>query len=84
MFYRESNPDIKEYMLANNLTAYNHLEEIYIQKIVDSVNNLNSSSVVWQEVFVNGVKLPQGTVVHAWTGDQKSLLYDVSIKILPI
>lgn len=65
-------------MAAMNITTYTGLEEVYIQKIVDMVRDLGAYSLVWQEVFLNGVKLPPGTVVQAWTGNQQILLYNVS------
>lgn len=70
-------------MAENNVKNYQMLEEIYIQRIVDMVHNLNASSVVWQEVFENGVRLPNGTVVQIWTGDRQSLLKQVTNKGLP-
>lgn len=30
------------------------------------VDNLNSSSVVWHEVFENGVQLPKTSIIHVW------------------
>ena len=60
-----------------NMTSFASLEELYIQKLIDKVSSLNVSSIVWQEVYTNGVRLPQGTVVHVWTGNQKKLLSKV-------
>ncbi|XP_071446906.1 beta-hexosaminidase subunit alpha-like [Hetaerina americana] len=63
----KSNPDINEFMAANNLTGdYAGLEEYYIQKLVDMVKTLNVSNIVWQEVFDNGVRIPPETVVQVW------------------
>lgn len=79
----ESNTNITEYMKAANITGYEKLEEIYIQRIVDIVEALKHKSIVWQEVFENGVRLAPGTVVHVWTGDSKKLLNDITMKGLP-
>lgn len=46
------------------------LEATYIQRIVDMIKNLGRKSIVWQEVFENGVNLAPETVVHVWTGDR--------------
>lgn len=70
-------------MTKNNVQNYKMLEEIYIQRIVDTVHNLNASSVVWQEVFENGVRLPNGTVVQVWTGNSESLLQQITKQGLP-
>jgi len=74
----ESNSNITAYMRKNGLYRYEKLEEIFIQKLVDRVDNLNTSSIVWQEVYVNGVNLPKKTVVHIWTGDRYHLLNAVT------
>lgn len=70
-------------MTKNNVANYQMLEEIFIQRIVDIVQSLNAKSVVWQEVFENGVHLPNGTVVQVWTGNRQNLLQQVTNKGLP-
>lgn len=57
-------------MTAKNFTTYQQLEEDYIQRIVDIVTNLNRKSIVWQEVFENGVTLTNDTIVQVWTGNR--------------
>lgn len=79
----ESNADITTYMQENNITTYEMLEERYIQRVVDIVDALKKRSIVWQEVFSNGVRLPPGTVVHVWTGDRQNLLANVTKQGLP-
>jgi hexosaminidase len=37
-------------MKQNNLKTFENLEEKYIQRLVDNIDQLNASSVVWQEV----------------------------------
>lgn len=78
-----SNKKIGQYMKDNNITTYEMLEEKYIQRVVNMVDQLNASSMVWQEVFVNGVKLPNETVVHVWTGNRQALLADITYNGLP-
>lgn len=73
----ETNQEIIDYMKTFNMTSFPHLEEFYIQKLIDKVSSLNVNSIVWQEVYTNGVRLPKGTVVHVWTGDEKKLLAKV-------
>ncbi|KAJ9580577.1 hypothetical protein L9F63_024244, partial [Diploptera punctata] len=75
----ESNPDIEVYMNEHNITSdFKKLEQIYIQRIVNTISKLNGSSVVWQEVFDNGVQLPKETVVHIWTGDMETELSSIT------
>jgi hexosaminidase len=64
-------------MESRNITDFNKLEEIYIQRLVDISSSLSVNSVVWQEVFDNGVILPKTTVVHIWTGDMQDELAKV-------
>lgn len=45
-------------------------QEFYIQRVVDMVKNLSRKSIVWQEVFQNGVRLANDTVVHVWLGNR--------------
>jgi hexosaminidase len=57
---------------------FNKLEGIYIQRLLDIASNLSVNSVVWQEVFDNGVFLPQDTLVHIWTGNLQEELQKVN------
>jgi hexosaminidase len=67
IIFRASNPDILQFMESRNITGdFKKLEEIYIQRIVEIASNLSANSVVWQEVFDNGVIMPKDTVVHVW------------------
>jgi hypothetical protein len=64
--YRKSNPDLTAFMAANDLASYEKLENYFIQHVVDILDGLGSNYLVWEEVFVNGVDLPESTVVHVW------------------
>uniref|UniRef100_A0A1L8DQZ7 Beta-hexosaminidase n=1 Tax=Nyssomyia neivai TaxID=330878 RepID=A0A1L8DQZ7_9DIPT len=79
-----TNSEIIDYMKTKNYTKYEQLEEEFIQKVVDIIDELKSKSIVWQEVFQNQVRLPQGTVVHVWTGDRKQLLSQITRSGLPV
>lgn len=73
-FFRESNPEIAQFMSANNITNYTEVESYFIQKLLSIVDNLNVNYVVWEEVFDNGITLPNSTLVHVWkTGDLETL-----------
>ncbi|XP_058058070.1 beta-hexosaminidase subunit beta-like [Anopheles bellator] len=78
-----SNANILEFMKQNRLYSFEMLEETFIQRIVDQIDVLNRSSLVWQEVYVNGVRLPNGTVVHVWTGNRQDLLSKITHDGLP-
>jgi len=78
-----TNQDIIDFMKTFNITSFEQLEELYVQKLIDKVTSLKKNSIVWQEVYTNGVKLPSGTVVHVWTGDQRQLLSKITNEKLP-
>lgn len=60
---------IYDFMRQHNMTNYAQVEQYYIQRIVNMVKNQSRKSIVWQEVFENGVQLAPETVVHVWTGN---------------
>lgn len=65
----KSNPNITTYMTQHNITGdYSKLEQVYISKLLDTIANLPNKNgyLVWQEVFDNGVKIANDTVVHIW------------------
>lgn len=77
MSFREHNPYLNERMRAMGIPNLERLEEMYVQKLIDMTTALNASALVWQEVFDNGVSLPNDTIVHIWTGDHKAKLQQV-------
>lgn len=63
----QTNPDIIQFMKKMNFgDDYAKLESYFIGKLIDIVQNLNRSYLVWQEVFDNNVKIRPETVVHVW------------------
>uniref|UniRef100_A0A6Q2XBP1 Beta-hexosaminidase n=1 Tax=Esox lucius TaxID=8010 RepID=A0A6Q2XBP1_ESOLU len=67
----KSNPDIQKFMEQQGFgTDYSKLESLYIQRILDIVSSTNKHYLIWQEVFDNGVKLKQDTVVNVWIGNK--------------
>uniref|UniRef100_A0A8C5A9E2 Beta-hexosaminidase n=1 Tax=Gadus morhua TaxID=8049 RepID=A0A8C5A9E2_GADMO len=65
----KSNPDIQKWMDEHGLGKdYAKLESFYIQKLLGIVAATKKGSMIWQEVFDNGVKLPADAVVNVWMG----------------
>uniref|UniRef100_A0A8D0BF02 Beta-hexosaminidase n=1 Tax=Salvator merianae TaxID=96440 RepID=A0A8D0BF02_SALMN len=65
----KSNPNITDFMKKQGIWfTYPKLESYYIEKILDMVSFLKKKSIVWQEVFDNGVKLLPDTIVEVWIG----------------
>ncbi|XP_056602811.1 beta-hexosaminidase subunit beta isoform X2 [Triplophysa dalaica] len=67
----KSNPDIQRFMEQHSFgTDYRKLESFYIQRLLDIVTTTKKGYMVWQEVFDNGVKLKEDTVVEVWIGNK--------------
>ncbi|XP_059406539.1 beta-hexosaminidase subunit beta isoform X2 [Carassius carassius] len=67
----KSNPDIQKFMVQQGFgTDYSKLESFYIQRLLDIVTATKKGYMVWQEVFDNGVKLKDDTVVEVWIGNK--------------
>lgn len=79
----QSNDKINQYMKERNILTYNALEEQYIQRVVNMAQSANVSSIVWQEVYTNGVQLSEETVVHVWMGNTAQLLNRITRDGLP-
>ncbi|XP_056642782.1 beta-hexosaminidase subunit beta-like [Diorhabda sublineata] len=63
----KSNSVIQAFMKDRGIEGnFEALESLYIQKIIDMVNGLKSKSIVWEEVFTNGVQVPNDTVIQVW------------------
>lgn len=66
----KSNPDIQKFMDQQGFGKdYSKLESFYIQRLLDIVAATKKGYMVWQEVFDNGVKLKDDTVVEVWKGN---------------
>lgn len=65
----QSNPGVQAWMKSKGWTDYSLLENYYVQGVIDLLAQQHNRSVVgWQELFDNGLDLPNGTVVDVWKG----------------
>jgi hexosaminidase len=64
ILHRRSNPDIKAFMSENNMSSYGQLGNYFFQNVIRLLDSLNSKFLVWEEVFLNGVTLPNNAVIH--------------------
>lgn len=62
----KSNPAITKYMKDHNITTYPELESLWITGVIEIADSLNFNYVVWEEVFTNGVKVNNQTVIEVW------------------
>lgn len=68
-------------MKENNITDYSKLENYYIQKLVNIVNQQKSKIIIWQEIFENNVTIPEDTIVQVWISPFRDTLQEVSCKL---
>ncbi|XP_024419262.1 beta-hexosaminidase subunit beta [Desmodus rotundus] len=69
----ESNPNIQDFMKQTGFGKdFRKLESFYIQKLLDIISTVKKGSIVWQEVFDDGVKLQKGTIIQVWKQDKYS------------
>lgn len=75
-----SNPDVSEFMKKKGRWfTYANLEGYYIEKILNLITSIKKKSIVWQEVFDHGVKLPPDATVEVWKfGDYEDELSKVT------
>lgn len=67
-------------MKANNISDdYDALENIFVTKLLKIVGKFNVTPVLWEEVFVNNVTLPESAVIHVWKPNWVHTLNQVSI-----
>lgn len=76
----ESNKDISDFMNKMNYTKYTELESFYIVNLLKVVGGLNSSYIVWQEVFDNGIDVKNDTVIEVWKDNPMSELNNITKK----
>lgn len=70
-----SSTEIVDYMKKNNISSFSFLQKNFMEKVTRSVTALDNIPIVWQEVMVENVDMPPGTIVQVWTGDWRVLLF---------
>lgn len=68
----KSNPNITEWMQANNMTEYSQLQAYYTSRLLKIADGLEKKVTVWQDVFDNGVVLDKSAQIQVWK-DTKTL-----------
>ncbi|XP_077491567.1 beta-hexosaminidase subunit alpha-like isoform X2 [Amblyomma americanum] len=74
-----SNPNVTSFMRKMGFPMrFDKLEEYYIQRLLEIIQALRKSYMVWQEVFDNKVQIGPDTVVHVWKQPQQLELASVT------
>ncbi|CAF4188214.1 unnamed protein product, partial [Rotaria sp. Silwood2] len=69
-----SNPNIQKFLKENNMFNETDLMAYYSRQILKLMKSMGGKSMVWQDVWDDGVKLPSDTVIEIWK--DTSLLSD--------
>lgn len=54
---RLSNPDIRQWMVDNNILSTKNLHKYYADQILDITRNLSVTPIVWQDVWDENVEV---------------------------
>ena len=57
-------------MKRNTIKTFGELESIWVTNVITIAEQLKFDYVVWEEVFSNGVKINNQTIVEVWKGRQ--------------
>ncbi|KAL7294681.1 hypothetical protein TKK_0011984 [Trichogramma kaykai] len=81
----QSNPGVNNFMERHNISSrYDKLEEMYVKRVLGMCEELRLKSIVWQEVFDNGVDLPKDSVVQVWTGNWREEMAKITAAGHPV
>lgn len=56
-FDRLSNPDIRQWMLNNNILSTKSLHKYYADRVLDITRNVSITPIVWQDVWDEKVEV---------------------------
>ena len=56
-FVRLSNPNIRQWMVDNNILSTKNLHKYYADQILDIARNINVTPIVWQDVWDQKVEV---------------------------
>ncbi|CAM1322748.1 HEXB (predicted) [Pycnogonum litorale] len=73
----KSNGNIKKFMDEKGFKDIAQVEDYYEQRLVNIIKSFpgDHQYMVWEEVFLNGVKLKPETIVHVWRSGYEMTLY---------
>lgn len=63
-----SSDEVHEFMDGKNISTFEELQTYHMKRVIDIMDNLERSYIVWQEVFDNTPNLKNDTVVQIWLG----------------
>ncbi|KER27742.1 hypothetical protein T265_05296 [Opisthorchis viverrini] len=85
-----SNPDIQKFMEQMHFGKnYSLLQTYYMEQIISLIKKINQQKtavvpVVWQEVFDQGLRTHNDTLIHVWKGDWQSEVKRITSAGFPV
>ncbi|EEC11560.1 beta-hexosaminidase A, putative, partial [Ixodes scapularis] len=61
-----SSPEIAAFMKEQGFDAVNQVEQYYVKRTLDNVQNLGAKYMIWQDPIDNDVKAARDTLVGIW------------------
>lgn len=61
-----ANQELVAWMKKQGIQNFNDLESYYEERLLDIVHHLNTSYVVWEEIFNNNLQIQPDTIIHVW------------------
>ncbi|CAF0888569.1 unnamed protein product [Adineta ricciae] len=71
-----SNPNIRQWMVDNNILSTKSLQKYYADRILDITRNISVTPIVWQDVWDEKVELPPGTIIQVWKDSSDNIEFD--------
>lgn len=76
--FRASNKEINTFMEQLNIKGdYSGLESYFVHRVLDIVNDLNRSVIIWEDLIGNGVNVSEDTIVQVWKPGYNEMLNEV-------
>ena len=68
VYYRcwESNPNISLWMKENDFNTTKQVEQYFMTRVLTLVSKMKYKSIVWQDVWDNGVKVFNDSILQIW------------------
>ncbi|UJR22803.1 hypothetical protein I4U23_025834 [Adineta vaga] len=71
-----SNPNIRQWMVDNNILSTKSLHKYYADRILDITRNISVKPIVWQDVWDEKVELPPDTIIQVWKDSSDNIEFD--------
>jgi len=62
----ETSESLSEWMVEQGLTDYTQVLQYYVTRVVDLARSFNKPAIFWQEVFADGLRFPNDTIIQIW------------------